>query len=84
MTVPDRDRHIGVNPDSHVSWASDGSFGSVAHLVFMARPHEPAATAMCGTVIDVVDTRASVPAHTACPRCLEIYREQARREPPPR
>jgi hypothetical protein len=76
MTIPERDHHIGVNPDSHVSWASGGTLGSVAHLAFMARQDEPV-VAMCGTVVDVVvDTATSVPAHTACPRCLEIYRDR--------
>jgi hypothetical protein len=79
MTVPERDRHIGVNPDSQVSWASDGTFGSTTHLAFKARPHTQT-VAMCGTVVDVVDTAASVPVYTACMRCLEIYREQERRE----
>jgi hypothetical protein len=75
---PESQQELGFSSKSHF-WISDGAVGSVSHIALA--PHQSELTAsFCGAAVAAREiTRSVIPRH-ACPQCLQIYTEQAKRD----
>jgi hypothetical protein len=75
---PEHQPELGFSSKSY-SWVTDGAVGSVSHIALTPRQSELTA-GLCSTAVTAREiTRSVIPRH-ACPRCLQVYTEQEKRD----
>jgi hypothetical protein len=75
---PEHQHELGFSSQSYF-WVSEGAVGSVSHIALTPRQSE-LAMGLCGAAVTAREiTRSVIPRH-ACPQCLQVYTEQARRD----
>jgi hypothetical protein len=75
---PDHQHQFGFSSKRY-AWVSNGAFGSVSHIALTPRQSNPV-TGLCGTAVAAIDIKRSVLPKHACPQCLQLYTEQAKRD----
>jgi len=75
---PDHQYELGFSSKRY-AWVSDGAPGSLSHIALTPRQFNPV-RGLCGTAVAAIEIKRSVLPRHACPQCLQLYSEQAKRD----